>query len=250
MAGSGSRLRTRGNELPKPLTPVAGRPLVSYTIDLLVRNGIKVINAIVGYQSSSLISGLEPLIPPEVKLRIVHNADWKKQNGISVLAAASAVSGPFLLTMSDHLIDDDVVQALLRQARSSSINLAVDRKIDSVFDLADAMKVQTCGEQILAIGKELPEFNAIDTGLFACDRNVFDYFERAKVNGDCSLSDGVRLMATDGKARAIDIGEAWWQDVDTPEMLAHAEKHLRARSGRSEIASIGASTPGRNRREN
>ena len=48
--------------------------------------------------------------------------------------------------------------------------------------------------------------------------------ERAKRNDDCSLADAVRLMAHDGKVRKIDIGDAWWQDVDTPEMLRQAEK--------------------------
>jgi hypothetical protein len=34
------------------------------------------------------------------------------------------------------------------------------------------------------------------------------------------------LMAGDGKVRAIDIGESWWQDVDTPQMLRHAERQI------------------------
>jgi 1L-myo-inositol 1-phosphate cytidylyltransferase len=43
------------------------------------------------------------------------------------------------------------------------------------------------------------------------------------VNGDCSLSDGMRLMSQEHKFRAYDIGDSSWQDVDTPEALAHAK---------------------------
>ena len=90
------------------------------------------------------------------------------------------------------------------------------------------MKVKTCGDRIIAIGKDLADYDAIDTGVFLCAPNIFDYLERAKRNGDCSLADGVRLMAAEGKARAVDIGQAWWQDVDTPEMLRQAECKMAA----------------------
>jgi choline kinase len=109
----------------------------------------------------------------------------------------------------------------------------VDRKLHSIFDLGDAMKVQTRRNRVTDIGKHLREFDAIDTGLFVCSLEIFDYLERAKsdIRGrDCSLADGVRMMAADNKVRAIDIGTAWWQDVDTPQMLQHAEKEIAKRA--------------------
>lgn len=226
MAGSGSRLRSNGLNLPKPLIPIHGRPLISYTIDALVHAGIKIVYAVVGFESESLMAQMRPLIPRALDVRFIINRDWKKQNGISVLVAAEHVRCPFLLTMSDHLFDQSIFEVVLRAPRNR-LNLAIDRKLNSMVDLDDAMKVQTRGDQIVAIGKNLRHYDAIDTGLFVCPHEIFQYLERAKQNGDCSLADGVRLMADEGKTRAIDIGGAWWQDVDTPEMRAHAEENLR-----------------------
>ena len=57
-------------------------------------------------------------------------------------------------------------------------------------------------------------------------------------------------MASEGKARAVDIGDAWWQDIDTPAMLACAEKHLRSRLARHDIAMANARSDRGNRAEN
>ena len=236
MAGSGSRLRNAQNALPKPLTPVLGRPLISYTLDALAGAGITKINIVVGYESDRLTAAVAELAPPGVALSFVLNSQWRKQNGISLLAAAKSVTGSFLLTMSDHLFDNVIVDLLMDSAVPSVLNLAVDRKIDSIFDLDDAMKVQTKGDRVIAIGKDLPNYDAIDTGLFVCPPEIFAYLERAKKNEDCSLADSVRLMAADKKVRAIDIGDAWWQDVDTVEMLQHAEKHMTEESRPQRLA--------------
>src|SRR5439155_14749633 len=124
--------------------------------------------------------------------------------------------------MSDHLFDQSIVDLLLGSAAPARLNLAIDRKIGSIFDLDDAMKVQTSGDRLIAIGKDLKTYDAIDTGLLVCPLEIFEYLERAKKNGDCSLADGVRSMALDEKVLAVDIGAAWWQDIDTPAMLVHA----------------------------
>lgn len=240
MAGSGSRLRSAGTTLPKLLVQLSGRPLISYTLEALVRAGIKVVYAIVGFESDLIINEVNRLAPSQLQVRFINNADWKKQNGISVLAAADHVSSPFLLTMGDHLFEQSIVDLLLRRAQSAELNVAIDRKLNSIFDLNDAMKVHTRGDCIIGIGKDLKIYDAVDTGIFLCGAEIFRYLEKAKVNADCTLADGVRLMAAEGKVRAIDIGNAWWQDIDNPEMLAHAENHLRTKLRRTDIASLTA----------
>jgi len=226
MAGSGSRLRGADESFLKPLVPILGRPLISYTIDALAGAGIRKINAVVGFESERLVAAVRRLVPAGIEICFIENPEWQKQNGISFLAAKDYVAAPFLLTMSDHLFDEAIVDLLIESADLGCLNLAIDRKLNSIFDLDDAMKVQTRGDRVAAIGKNLENYDAIDVGLFICPLEIFEYFERAKQGGDCSLADGVRLMAADNKVRAIDIGDAWWQDIDTPEMLQQAEKKL------------------------
>jgi choline kinase len=227
MAGTGSRLRGSVNTIAKPLIPIAGRPLISYAIDSFDKAGVTTLHAVVGPNGDELAAAVAPLLPPHMQFRAIANPNWQKQNGISVLAAAGKVRTPFFLAMGDHLFEPLILSQLLAHADLKKLNLAIDRKIAAIFDLDDAMKVRTKGNQITAIGKTLESYDAIDTGIFLCPEIMFDYLRRALKDDDCSLADGVRLMAEDGKAQAIDIGAAWWQDVDTPEMLARAQQEAK-----------------------
>ena len=226
MAGSGSRLRASGKMLPKPLIPIGGRPLISYILAALLEVKISTVHAVVGCESEQLLRGLTPLVPAGMRLHPIQNPEWEKQNGVSLLSAAPHLSAPFLLVMGDHLFEPSLLEKFVRQANPELLNLAVDRKLDSIFDLDDAMKVQTNDERVVAIGKTLRNYDAIDTGIFVCPPEISRYLEDARRDGDCSLTDGVRLMAANNKVRAIDIGDAWWQDVDDSGMLAQAEEAL------------------------
>src|SRR5207249_2267262 len=83
-----------------------------------------------------------------------------------------------------------------------TLTFVVDRKLGSIFDLEDAMKIRTRGDRVIGIGKKLEDYDAIDIGLFVCPVEIFGYLERAKSESsrnDCSLADGIRLMAGDDK---------------------------------------------------
>ena len=224
MAGTGSRLRGSADTIAKPLIPIAGRPLISYAIESFDKVGVKTLHAVVGPNGDELAAAVAPLLPADMRFCPIANLNWQKQNGISLLAAAGKVTAPFFLAMGDHLFESSILDQLIENADLTRLNLAIDTKIHSIFDLDDAMKVRTKDGLIVAIGKNLEDYNAIDTGIFLCPEITFEYLRRAVKDDDCGLADGVRLMAEDGKAVAVDIGDAWWQDVDTPAMLARAKQ--------------------------
>ena len=236
IAGQGSRLRGADKNRLKPFVPVLGRPLLSYILEALSGAGISTIHFVVGYENERVIAKAKQLVPPNITASFIVNRDWQKQNGISLLAAAGHVNAPFLLTMGDHVFDDTIIDCLLENFKPGLLNIAIDRKVHSIVDLDDAMKVQTRGNKVTGIGKNLRSYDAIDTGLFVCPLEIFAYLEQAKSkNGgsDCSLANGVELMAADSKVRGIDIGAGRWHDIDTPPVLQHAEQDPSWRTLRS-----------------
>src|ERR1041385_8395224 len=100
MAGEGSRLRSDETFL-KPFALVLGRPLISYTLETLTCAKIKIVHFVVGYEAERMIEHVKQLTPCGLSMSFIENPDWRKQNGISVLAAAGRVAAPFLLVMSD-----------------------------------------------------------------------------------------------------------------------------------------------------
>jgi 1L-myo-inositol 1-phosphate cytidylyltransferase len=233
-AGAGSRLRGDRKISLKPLQRVAGRALIEHVIGAFHEVGVRKMHIVVGSGKDEITAHLRSAGAARWDLNFIENPYWSKQNGLSVLAARAQVTGPFFLSMADHLFEPSLVATLAQGAVSPELlYLAVDRKVESIFDLDDATKVRTRGDAIARIGKSLTTYDAIDAGVFVCPPALFAHLEAAQIDGDCSLSDGVLAMAAAGTARVVDIGDAFWQDVDTPAMLAQAEAGIAALSSAS-----------------
>src|ERR1700747_2819574 len=222
-AGNGTRIRNNSGGLPKPLVDFRGRPIIEHIVQRAHRAGIESFVIVVGYRSDLIRNWFEGR-SLGVSVTFVENPDYHKANGVSALKARNLSHENFLLLMADHLFEPETAETLIQQPLASGeMILAVDPNIDRVFDLDDATKVLRDGNRIVDIGKEIAHYDALDTGMFLCSPALFDRLESANKNGNCSLSDGMRQLAEERRLRALEIGEAHWQDVDTPEALAHAE---------------------------
>lgn len=232
-AGIGSRLQQVTGVVPKPLLSVAGVPLLKRIILTAKKAGIKRFVIVTGYAADQIHDAFDNDEQLTGLIEWVHNAEWTQPNGGSALCARPVLSGSFALLMADHLFEEQTLARLLQQQPAEGeCVLAVDRNIRNVYDIEDATKVFVEGNQIREIDKTLSTYNAIDTGMFLCTPALFEALEACQGPAGCSLSDGVRLLAKQGRMRAFDIEDGFWQDVDTPEMLAYAERTLIRRLGK------------------
>lgn len=211
-AGAGSRLAAE--EPVKPLTLVGGRALVHHVLDVLARAGVRSATVVTGHAAAELGAALgDAALPVET----CFNPHWADApNGVSLLAAADRVSPGTLLCMADHLLSPHLVSRLL-EAPAAPLSLAVDRRLGHPWvDEADVTRVRTEAGAILAIGKRLAVYDCYDTGLFRIGPELCEALAGAAAP---SLSHGVALLARRGLARAVDVGDAPWLDVDDARAL-------------------------------
>jgi choline kinase len=227
-AGRGSRLVDNG-PLPKPLVPLKGRPLLERILTTLMSEGVREAVIVTGYKGDLIRKSVKtwPDVFP-MDIQFVENDEWQRANGVSLLKARPYVDEHCLLSMSDHMFSPSMVRLLQCQELDPAVSmLAIDRKIPKVYDLDDATKVLCNGIGILDIGKQIPEYDAIDTGLFCISRSLTDaLYDLYLGRGDCSLSDGVKSLCEKGLMEYCDVGEAFWVDVDTLHAHRFAESML------------------------
>ena len=229
-AGKGSRLSRKGNS--KPLIPLLGIPLIERVIRSANQAGIAEFYVVSGYNGEQVRPFLDGLaVRCGVTVKHIINDDFEQDNGLSVLKAKEHLSEPFLLLMADHLFDPGILQELLKEPpEPGAITLATDNNTaNDRVDMDDVTRVRHEDGKLVAIGKDLADFNAFDTGIFLCTPALFEALERsAAEQGDSSLSGGVRLMAGDGRVNVLDIGGRFWLDVDDPRALDKGERALLA----------------------
>lgn len=239
-AGFGTRLRGVSDKTElKPLTLVGGLPLLQRAVRSLEVAGCARVVVVVGHGKQDVIDSLEGYTG-KTEVVFADNPRFDLKNGVSVLSARPFLLGDrFILSMADHVLGDEVMHLAGQHVPpAEGATLLVDWKLESIFDMDDATKVLAedagLGEaekKIKRIGKMIPEYNCVDCGVFVCTTALMDRIaEFYAAHGDASLSEGVQALSDTGRMTVLDIGDGFWQDVDTPEMLAHAEAELARRN--------------------
>jgi len=226
-AGNGDRFHTPTHD-SKLLQPLLGQPILLRTLNAAAEAGITDVTVVVGYQADRVRALAERGAPSPLTLSFAYNAEWRLENGVSALAARPHTgAGRFALLMGDHVFEPPVLERMLRLPVGDDRSLlAVDAGEVAPELAAEATKVRRDGSRIVAIGKDLDDYDALDTGLFVFSPHLYAALEDARAQGDTTLSGGVRQLAARGVMHAVEIGGATWCDIDTLSDLAAAESVL------------------------
>lgn len=223
-AGLGLRLRPLTERTPKPLIPVAGKPLIDYVLDRLAGVGVEKAVVNVHWQADKLRAYLSGRTKPRIDFSD-ETAELLETGGGVAKALPQLGPGPFFVLNSDMIWRDAYEDSLKRLAAAWD-----GERMDALL-----LVVQT----INAIGYDgLGDFTMDPDGRLTRrdERFVAPYlyagvqilhprlFEGAPA-GRFSLNRLYDKAAENGRLYAI-LHEGDWMDVGHPEGLAAAERAL------------------------
>jgi CDP-L-myo-inositol myo-inositolphosphotransferase len=227
-AGKGERISGKGPS--KPLVHLLGVPLIERTIRTAAGAGFDDFCVVTGHNGHMLTRFLDDLgCRMDVRITTLENERWEEGNGTSVLRAEEAIDGRFVLLMSDHVFDGEILKRLRDQPlNDGEVRLAIDYGLDAndAVDVADVTKVLVNDGGIDNIGKDLAHYNAYDTGIFLCSPSLFSAVRESLQRGDPSLSGAVRILAEDGLVRPFNTEGRFWIDIDDTVSLAKGRSIL------------------------
>lgn len=223
-AGNGDRFKNAHHH-SKLLHPVLGQPLIVRTLETAAAAGFRALHVVLGFEADRVRTTVEQHVPSGTSVDFVYNPHWHLENGVSALAARDVCAAPrFALLMGDHLFHADALQQLASHPVSAGDSLlAIDTGWVDPQIADEATRVRLSGDRIIAIGKRITPWDALDTGLFIFTPELFDALEEAQHAGETTLSAGVQRLAGRGCMRGVPITQRTWCDIDTVDDLHAAE---------------------------
>jgi len=223
-AGNGRRLAGVSDDVPKPLVSVGGQPLLVHALTQAAAAGCT--DAVVVLKpDASAITDFLIQHRTTLRVRIVRNP-VEGPNGLSLRVARAVAEPRFFLQMVDHIFTAPVLSRLVSVPGDvPEARVLVDRDPKHI-DLDDATKVRLDGTRVVAIGKRLDRWDAVDAGYFLLTQHVFDALDDVPSSEPLTVSSGIRRLVRGHGIGAVDLNGVSWMDVDTPADRQHAEHRL------------------------
>jgi len=215
-AGEGTRMRPLTSTRPKPMLPVAGKPILEWDLEALKKNNLNRAFIVIGYKKDRIIGhfgnkfdGME-----------IEYIDQKEQLGTAhaTSLAEEYVENEFLLINGDLIVSEKLIEHFLRDSKregaENSIAL-VEVKNPSEFGI-----VNLEGNRVDKITEKPMESrsNLANAGIYLLNNEIFDAIRKIEKSTrlEYEITDAIKILIKKGKLYGfmchgnwIDIGRPW-----------------------------------------
>ena len=214
-AGEGTRMRPLTENTPKPMLPVADRPLVAHTADTAIEAGAEELIFVVGYEADAVREFFGDSyggVPIEFAIQ-------EEQLGTAdaVDAASEYLDGPFAVLNGDNLYDEASLSELFDAAPSIAAY--------SVPDPSNYGVLSTAGDRVTAIVEKPadPPTGLANAGAYVFPAEARDWLDvEMSERGEREITDVVMQVIEASDVTAVEVDR--WLDVGRPWELLEANE--------------------------
>ncbi|MBN1622351.1 MAG: nucleotidyltransferase family protein [Endomicrobiales bacterium] len=241
--GKGIRFGANSEDVPKPMSLVAGKPILHYIITMLKSMDVTNLYVIVAYKKHILMDYFKTGKDYGVNIQYRENLNINstKKSGLSdaVLLMKDELHSPFITILGDEIYsgtrhiemkkrfeshkDYDAMIAVHKTANIEEVKKNYSVKLDEnnlVLDLEEKPQV--------------PWNDLIGCGTYFFKESIFEYIQKtpySKKSGRRELAESMKMMLQDGKKiHAFEIGGKYLNINYTEDMIT-AENILGGNSG-------------------
>ena len=214
-AGEGRRLAPLTNRRPKPMVPVANRPLLEHVVEAVTGAGIDRILLVVGYEQERIRNHFGDGDDWGATIEYVEQST-QLGTGHAVLQAEPVVDGTFVVLNGDRIVDPSIVSRMRDRAVDGDLPAMT---VTTAANPRQYGVVTIDGDRVTDIDEkpEGPvETNQINAGVYAFSPAVFDAIRETHATGELAITATLDdlagrepLSAVRYDGRWLDVSNLW-----------------------------------------
>jgi N-acetyl-alpha-D-muramate 1-phosphate uridylyltransferase len=213
-AGRGERMRPITDRIPKPLVPVAGKPLIVYHLEALARAGVRDVVINLAYRGAQIRDALEDGSRYGVRISYSDEGPEPIETGGGIFKALPLLgTQPFIVVNGDVWTDFDV-------ATLPSLDEGAHARLVMVPNPPHVARGDFALDGDYVIERDTDRFTYSGIGVFSPE--LFHDCQPGKFPLRPLLSRAIAARKLRGQ-----VYRGVWLDIGTPERLAELEASLR-----------------------
>ncbi|MFD1597512.1 sugar phosphate nucleotidyltransferase [Halobellus rarus] len=213
-AGKGRRLWPLTENRPKPMLPVANRPILEHIFDALAQTAVSEVLCVVGANRERIQNHVGGTYRDLEISYVVQEPQLG--TGHALLQAESLLGESFIALNGDRIIDAELIEAVIdRQRETTEPVMAITRvKEPSRYGV-----VALDGKTVIGLDEQpLPDrtkSNYINAGVYAFGPEIFAAIRRIDTHGEQALTDALASYIDDRRLEAVRY-RGTWLDISKP----------------------------------